>query len=103
MAQPWPVSGPSNLRKEPKYSSVAVNCTTNIRNASVWLEAIDRSTNRWKDFREIAKKEKVEQIGQLFVIQKVEDSGRFFSCRGKWNNDDICLYKGLLIVTGTSI
>lgn len=92
LAQSWP----GTVRNEPKGSSPVVNCTTNVENATVWLQVIDQITNRWKDYSSVPGMEKVDQIGQIFIIQKLQQLGMFLSCRGRWLNKNICLYKGVL-------
>ena len=88
------------MRKSPKFSSLVINCTTNFENASVWLETIS-SSNTWSNFG-VNTGESLERIGQIFIISKVQKSGRFFSCKGKWMDKTICLYKGLSVI-GMSI
>ena len=67
-----------------------------MENATVWLQVIDQITNRWKDYSSVPGMEKVDQIGQIFIIQKLQQLGMFLSCRGRWLNKNICLYKGVL-------
>ena len=96
LTKSWPIDV-INIQRSPKFSSLVINCTTNFENASVWLEAISRGSNGWTTFS-ASKGESLEKIGQIFIINKVQETGRFFSCKGKWMDKTICLYKGLLVI-----